>query len=681
MKKLFTIGAFTLLSSSIFAQTFGLFPTNNATSTSRGPNPGNRMHVLCSNYPASNFGGAIPTGAQIVAIGWYLQGTGAATATPSGNIKVYIENTADASYLKASNTWTNITAPMTTVYNNTLAIPNSTTPLPYILPVTPFVYTGTGLYLGFEYTNGGILGATSTHTYYCNSVTGVNATKMTTSTTSSVIATTLAVGATASTFKACLVIGYQMAGEEPGITYVTIDGSNQKVGTGIVPVTIGLRNVGTTNVLASSYNIVASNGVTTQTITTTPAINSSTSTTLSYTLPTPTLVGLNNYTFTLNSATDTYTTNNVGIGKRFFFDTKSVYMEDFNDTAKWKNIVGTATLNVAALPSGYSVINNDGGGTAGPFLIGSQSIIPYFEGNQSLSNTYLTANGLKIDDWLITPQVTGYCPANKDSLFFYLKGTGTFADSVEVLLSPTGGNLITDFTVSVAYVLAPGAAWTKFAYDLNTLLPVGTTNYRLAFRYKMGDGGTSGSNSDNFDIDCAHVTRSTNVISSNAGPDQVIASTLATLSGTVTGTGVTSTWVQNSGPSATITSSTSASTGITLTSTGVYCFSLTVTDGCNTTSDEVCINASIATGVTTSDLELISLNPNPAKDMVYLNAASIKGSEITITITTVDGRVLYSASTIADDKMPISLSSINTGIYFITINGKDFKQMTKLIKE
>jgi hypothetical protein len=683
-KTLFSILASTFIGGSMLAQTFGFFPTNNATTGTRGPNPGDKAQINCSNYAASDFAGAIPNGAQIVFVGWYLQGSGTATTVTSGNLQVYLENTTDAIYAKTSNTWTAVTAPMTSVYNSTIAIPNSTTTLPYGVNITPFNYTGNGLYVSFAYTNAGILGATTTHSYIAYSAPGTATTTPMSRTAASTTSTVLpvSVGATASVFKACIVLGYQMVGQEPGITYVTINGSNQLVNTGNVPVTIGLRNVGSVNVTAASYNIVANNGVASQTITATPAINSSTTTVLTATLATPTLVGLNNYTFTLNSSSDTYTVDNIGYGNRFFFPTKSVFMEDFNDTAKWKNIVGTATLNAAAMPTGYSVVNNDAGGTVGPFLIGSSSVIPYFEGNQSLFDNYATANGFIIDDWLITPQITGYCSANHDTLNFYLKGTGAFADSVEVLLSPTGGNLVTDFTVSMAYLLAPGTAWTKFTYDLNSLLPAGTTNYRVAFRYKMGNGGASGANSDNFALDCAHITRTNAVITSNAGPNQTVATTLVNLTGTSTGTITSSTWTQVSGPAATITSSTSLNTPVTLTGgSGNYCFQLTVTDGCNTATSTVCVNASITTGITTSDIELISISPNPAKDVVYLNASSIKGTEISISIVSVDGRIVYSTTTVAEEKMLINLQNLNTGIYFMNVNGKEFKQLTKLIKE
>ncbi len=685
MKKLLlTISTLALFGGSMLAQTLNFFPTNNATTGVRGPNPGNRAQINCSIYPSTDFGGAIPNGASIVFVGWYLQG-GSGTVTPVGNMQVYLENTTNTIYAKTSNTWTAITAPMTSVYNSTIAIPNSTTVAAYGVNITPFTFTGNGLYVGFAYTNAGTLGSTGSHTYIAYSAPGTTVTTPMTKTNQSAVSATLptTVVATPSVFKACIVIGYQMTGQEPGITYVTVDGTNQKVNTGVVPVTIGLRNIGTVNVPAASYNIVATNGVTTQTITTTPAINSSTSSVVTATLGTPTIAGLNNYTFTLNSSADVYAADNIGIGSRFFFPTKAIFMEDFNDTAKWKNIVvggvSTTTLNAAALPAGFSLINNDLGGTVGPFFIGS--VIADFEGNQSLSDNFASANGFKIDDWLITPQITGFCTSNKDSLEFYLKGTGAYADSVEVLLSPTGGNAITDFSVSVAYVLAPGATWTKFSYGLNSLLPVGTGNYRVAFRYKMGNGGQNGANSDNFAIDCAHITRTNAVISSNAGTDQIVATTLANLSGVVTGAGTTSTWVQNSGPSSTITSSTSASSGVVLTTTGIYCYSLTVTDGCNTTSDEICINASIPTGITTADIELISINPNPAKDMVYLNTSSIIGTDIAISIVSVDGRVVYSTNTVAGDKMAISIQNLNAGVYFINVSGKEFKQMTKLIKE
>ena len=93
------------------------------------------------------------------------------------------------------------------------------------------------------------------------------------------------------------------------------------------------------------------------------------------------------------------------------------------------------------------------------------------------------------------------------------------------------------------------------------------------------------------------------------------------------------------------------------------------------------VGVDIATGITTADVELISVNPNPAKDVVYLNAASIRGTEIAISITSVDGRVVYSSNTVAEEKILINLQNLNAGIYFINVNGKEFKQMTKLIKE
>ena len=680
-KTLFSILASTLFGGAILAQNFGLYPTNNATSVARGPNTTLKSQINCSIYSQADFNNDMPLGATIVFLGWYPSAS-TSSASVNANMKIYLENTVDAIYAKTSNTWTAITAPMTSCYTGTVSVPNTSTPYGATLS-TPFVYSGPNMYVAFEYVNSAPTSTANSTTYLAYSsgnATMTPQTKTAASGTSTVIP--VSVSATASAFKACIVVGYTVAGTDAGIRYVSF-GSNIKANApAAMPVSVDIKNFSSTSLTSGSYNILFNDGTSTQTLTGSTTMAANSTSVVSGIINHPTAAGLTSYSVTVVATGDANASNNTIAAGKFIFDAKSVLYEDYNDTAKWKNIVNTNTLNVAAMPANWSVINNDGGGTAGPYLIGTAANNSYFEG-KSISDLYLTANGTKIDDWLVTPQVTGYCSANVDSLFFYIKGTDPVSvDSVEILLSSNGGNTVTDFTTSIAYIEAPASAWTRFAYNISSLLPAGTTNYRIAFRYKMGNGGSAGTYSNYFSLDCSHITRTNAVITSNAGSNQSTASTLVNLAGTSTGTITSSTWSQVSGPSATITSSTSLNTPVTLTGgSGNYCFQLSVTDGCNIATSTVCVNASITTGITTADIELISISPNPTKDVVYLNASSIKGTEISISIVSVDGRIVYSATAVAEEKMLINLQNLNTGIYFMNVNGKEFKQMTKLIKE
>ncbi|MEO7048782.1 MAG: hypothetical protein ABI091_26005, partial [Ferruginibacter sp.] len=81
-----------------------------------------------------------------------------------------------------------------------------------------------------------------------------------------------------------------------------------------------------------------------------------------------------------------------------------------------------------------------------------------------------------------------------------------------------------------------------------------------------------------FTIDTVKVTVNIAPPVVNAGTDQSIAVSTTTLTGTATGTIASYNWSKISGPSATITSPTSASTGISGLGTGVYLFKLTATN-------------------------------------------------------------------------------------------------------
>ncbi len=84
----------------------------------------------------------------------------AATVGASGTLKVYMENTSDATYLKSA-TWATLLTGMTTVVNTPFTHPTVTGMYTVNLS-TPFTYTGQSLYIAIEYSNP--LGALSTTT-------------------------------------------------------------------------------------------------------------------------------------------------------------------------------------------------------------------------------------------------------------------------------------------------------------------------------------------------------------------------------------------------------------------------------------------------------------------------------------------------------------------------------------
>src|SRR5690606_28811457 len=132
-----------------------------------------------------------------------------------------------------------------------------------------------------------------------------------------------------------------------------------------------------------------------------------------------------------------------------------------------------------------------------------------------------TGNGT-ISNWLITPVMT---LENGDIISFYTRkggtGTGTiYPDRLELRISTNGAASVTpsggatnvgDFTtlaVSVNPNLNPTDypfTWTQYTYTVTGL--TGPTDSKLALRYFVTNGGTTGSNSDIIAIDALSVDR------------------------------------------------------------------------------------------------------------------------------------------------------------------------------
>ncbi len=125
---------------------------NGTSGSGRGPVTSFAAHRSCAIYPTGDFTGLINNGDTIKSLGFIINTNALGTAL-NGNIKIYMVNTTDATYLK-STTWSTILTSggaMDTVYNGSMTIPAATGP--YTVTLTkPFKYTGGGVYVAYEWT-------------------------------------------------------------------------------------------------------------------------------------------------------------------------------------------------------------------------------------------------------------------------------------------------------------------------------------------------------------------------------------------------------------------------------------------------------------------------------------------------------------------------------------------------
>ena len=161
-------------------------------------------------------------------------------------------------------------------------------------------------------------------------------------------------------------------------------------------------------------------------------------------------------------------------------------------------------------PAGWLTVNRDGGGVTGPWFAGNPTVFTAYEGTGYAGDNFNSANGIYIDDYLITPSIPGsLTEATVDSITFWLRSNfndppdPNYADSLQILVSTTGTDT-SNFTTLLAYIAVPKTGWTRFAYALPNAL-----NRHVAFRYLIYDGGQTGSNSDYMGLDLVEVTKHT----------------------------------------------------------------------------------------------------------------------------------------------------------------------------
>jgi len=176
----------TLLSNNVFLMLFSLFvalvSTNNlsaqsdfynvisgSSTSANGRAPQAARNISRSVYllTATEIGNAgLVTSDVLNGIG-FTYSTASDVAT-SGNITIYMQNTADVTNTKSTTYATAITG-MTTVSNGAITIPNVTGDFNYsFIGGSPFTYTGGGIYIAFDYQNLANPVGTVTNIALCN---------------------------------------------------------------------------------------------------------------------------------------------------------------------------------------------------------------------------------------------------------------------------------------------------------------------------------------------------------------------------------------------------------------------------------------------------------------------------------------------------------------------------------
>ena len=164
----------------------------------------------------------------------------------------------------------------------------------------------------------------------------------------------------------------------------------------------------------------------------------------------------------------------------------SLFMDDMN---------GDNTLT-GIQARGWVFVNADAGGTTDVFQ-GNSTVFSAYEGpvDGYIGQNYNGANGLLMDQWLISPSVT---VAAGDTLKFWHRSpdASTYPDPLQVYVSTTGGTTPAAFDVQLDAFNGSTAGWQQYVGNFPT---AGTV--RFAVRYYSTNGGVSGSQTDYVGLD------------------------------------------------------------------------------------------------------------------------------------------------------------------------------------
>ncbi|MBE0539343.1 MAG: choice-of-anchor J domain-containing protein, partial [Ignavibacterium sp.] len=159
----------------------------------------------------------------------------------------------------------------------------------------------------------------------------------------------------------------------------------------------------------------------------------------------------------------------------------AIFMDDMN---------GDNTLT-GIQSRGWAFDNVDGGGTTTVFQ-GNPAVFNAYEGPTDgyIGMNYNGANGLIMNQWLISPTVT---VTTGDTLKFWHRSPdgSTYPDHLEVWVSTTGGTTGAAFDVQLASFDGSTTGWQQFVGYFPT-----TGTVRFGIKYYSTNGGVSGSETD-----------------------------------------------------------------------------------------------------------------------------------------------------------------------------------------
>lgn len=168
MRKFTFIFAFIAIAFSVYSQPTMVVtaPQNLTTTQVRAPNGlSTHAYLRASSLVLASELTTIPMSTTLTSFGFTT--TAGASSAVTGTMTVYLENTTDVTFNKGT-TWSTIISPMTTVYTGTYVVPANATTIDLTLS-TPFVYTGGGIYVAYDFVSSGPFATPNPATYGANS--------------------------------------------------------------------------------------------------------------------------------------------------------------------------------------------------------------------------------------------------------------------------------------------------------------------------------------------------------------------------------------------------------------------------------------------------------------------------------------------------------------------------------
>ncbi len=164
---------------------------------------------------------------------------------------------------------------------------------------------------------------------------------------------------------------------------------------------------------------------------------------------------------------------------------------------KWEE-----TFNTTTPPADWTIVDNDGSGTAWELrqlisFTSGDTVLPQI-GQSFWFSSFNNANssGL-IDEWLISPQLPMVSAG--DSIYFWAGAIDAgFDDSLKVMVSTTDISLGSFTQIGYFKVDGPVGSWHRYGFDLSAFAG---SQVHIAVNYYIVDGGPSGNYSDNVWVD------------------------------------------------------------------------------------------------------------------------------------------------------------------------------------